>query len=125
MAVTFREQVIPGVLPGVDRYTDQALEIAKLVSNEYGTRVYKAEVDRFDGLIVYWMDEGEFEIGDTNEPRGWHFVSPICGYDGTGPATTALILQMFGFGSAEDMIYKINHGDNTAHFVFTKEAALQ
>jgi len=125
MTVTFNGRMIPGVLRGVDKYTEQALEIADVLIAEYGNEVYGAEVHRFDGLIIYRTGEVLFDLDESSDAYGWHFVTPICGYDGTGPMTTALILEKFGFGNAEDLISQINHGGNDAHFTFVKECARQ
>ncbi len=121
MAVRFRGATTVGVLKGEDTYTGEALRIAAKVHERYGSRVYRAEVDRFDGLILYWMDEVDFELGTGLEPRGWHFVTPICGYTGSGPMAAAEILEMFGFGPKDEMLEQINFGDNQAYFTFSKQ----
>lgn len=120
MAVKFRGRVVPGVMSGYDTYTGEALKIAAEVKERCGDRVHQAEVDRFDGLILYWMDEAAFEMSAASL-RGWHFVTPICGYGGTGPHATAEILEMFGFGRKEELIEQINFGDDHAYFTFSKQ----
>lgn len=119
-AVSFRGATVVGVLKGQDTYTGEALAIAKEVHDRYGSRVYRAEIDRFDGLILYWADEYNYEAGSA-EPRGWHFVTPICGYTGSGPIATAEILEMFGFGQKNELLEQINFGDNQAYFTFSKQ----
>lgn len=121
MAVRFRGATTVGVLKGSDTYTGEAIEIAKVVKEKYGDRVYRAEIDRFDGLILYWMDELDYEMGSSSEPRGWHFVTPICGYTGSGPTASAEILEMFGFGPKDELLQQINFGDNQAYFTFSKQ----
>ena len=87
--------------PVNDTYTDQAIEHARGLLAE-GIDFDKALVDRFDGLVL------------TGRHGTWHFQTPLCGYDGTGPNTTATILAMFNFGSHADIMSQINHRDNAA-----------
>jgi hypothetical protein len=119
MSVLFRGATIVGVHKGTDTYTGEALAIAREIHEQYGSRVYRAEIDRFDGLILYWTDEYDYAGGE--EPRGWHFVTPICGYTGSGPIATAEILEMFGFGQKNELLEQINFGDNQAYFTFSKQ----
>lgn len=120
MAVRFRGATVVGVSSGVDTYTGEALEVATEVHERYGDRVYRAEIDRRDGMIVYWMSETDFELGSSSL-RGWHFVTPICGYTGSGPMAAAKILEMFGFGPKDEMLEQINFGDDQAYFTFSKQ----
>lgn len=121
MAARFRGATVVGVLQGEDTYTGDAIRIATSVHERYGNRVYRAEIDRRDGLILYWMSELDFEAGDGSEPRGWHFVTPICGYTGSGPIASAEILEMFGFGHKEELLQQINFGEHLAYFTFLKQ----
>ena len=120
-AVIFRREMVVGVHKGTDTYTGDALQLAAEVASRYGDRIYRAEVDRIDGLIVYWMNEFDYCASDGSEPRGWHFVTPICGYTGSGPIATAEILEMFGFGPKNELLQQINFGDNQAYFTFSKQ----
>ena len=121
VAVKFRQATVAGVLPGEDTYTGEALEIARDIKERYGDRVYRAEIDRFDGMIIYWEDEFSWEAGSGNEPRGHHFRTPICGYTGSGPIAASEILEMFGFGAEGELFEQINFGDNDAYFTFSKQ----
>ena len=88
-----------------DLDTKQALEFAGDL-HDNGVTFDKAYVDRFDGLVL----EG---------PRGtYHFSTPLCGYGGTGPTTTVVILELFEFGKRDEIMPQIDHGDNTAKAVF-------
>lgn len=120
MAVTFRGSKVVGVVNGHDTYTGQALEIARGLKDKFGDRVYRAEVDRVDGLLIYWETVIGFELGDGSHPRGHHFVTPICGYGGSGPTATSQILEMFGFGTQEDLLSQINFGGDMAYFTFSR-----
>ena len=120
-AVIFRRATVVGVQRGTDTYTGEALRLAAGIASLYGDRVYRAEVDRIDGLIVYWMDESDYRTSGRREPRGWHFVTPICGYTGSGPIATAEILEMLVFGSKDELLRQINFGDNLAYFTFSKQ----
>ena len=120
MAVRFRGATVVGVPKGIDTYGTEALKVATEVQQRYGDRVYRAEIDRRDGMIIYWMSEIDFELSDRSL-RGWHFVTPTCGYTGSGPMTAATILEMFGFGPKDEMLEQINFGDNQAYFTFSKQ----
>ncbi len=87
--------------PVNDTYTDQAIEHARGLLAE-GIDFDKALVDRFDGLVL------------TGRHGSWHFQTPLCGYEGTGPHTTATILAMFNFGSKSELLSKVNYGDDKA-----------
>ena len=123
MAVRFRGTTVVGVLTGTDKYTGDALRIARNLKEQYGDRVYRAEIDRFDGLIIYWQNEGDFELNPIGDARGHHFVTPICGYMGSGPMASAQILELFGFGSKDEMLKQIHFGDNHAYFTFSKQSS--
>lgn len=121
MSVLFRGATVVGVHKGTDTYTGEALRFAAGVASRYGDRVYRAEIDRFDGLVVYWMNEADYKADPGSEPRGWHFVTPICGYTGSGPIAAAEILEMLGFGQKDELLEQINFGDNQAYFTFSKQ----
>lgn len=121
MAVLFRRDRVAGVLQGEDKWTGEALKIARSLKEQHGDHVYRAEVDRFDGLIIYWRSRAEFELGSPSEARGHHFVTPICGYTGSGPIATAQILEIFGFGTKDDLLEQINFGGDHAYFTFSKQ----
>jgi hypothetical protein len=91
----------------VDKSTDEAIEQAKIIAAK-GDTFSEAVVDRFDGLVV------------VGREASWHFVSPICGYSGSGPMATATILELFGFGKKAKIFEEINTGDNHASYTFTK-----
>ena len=91
--------------PVGDTYTDQAVEKASELLAR-GVEFDQALVDRFDGLLL---------IGARGS---WHFQTPLCGYKGNGPGTTAVILSMFGFGSTEEIMRQIDSGDNEAKAKF-------
>lgn len=86
-----------------DTYTGQALEFARSLQ-ERGATFDKALIDRFDGLVI------------QGAGGSYHFTTPICGYGGTGPRTSAQILEMFQFGSIDSIMDRISHGDNGAMF---------
>ena len=77
-----------------DRWSEESWENAQKLHGT-GVTFDKALVDRFDGLVL---------IG----PKGsWHFEHALCGYEGTGPQTTAKILSLFGFGSQKEIMQRI------------------
>lgn len=67
-----------------------------------------ATVDRFDGLVLVGPD------------GNWHFATALCGYRGSGPMATAEILELFGFGKKDDILWLITNGDDHATFSFSK-----
>ena len=71
-----------------------------------GVMFDKALIDRFAGLVLIGAD------------MTVHFEHAVCGYDGTGPQTTAKILCLFGFGSYESIMETIKTGGDEAAFVF-------
>jgi len=92
-----------------DLSTDQALEHAGLLYDQ-GVRFDQAHVDRFDGLVL---------IGRTPE-KSFHYRTPLCGYNGTGPMTTAIILELFGFGDRSEILNRISTGDDRAKASFDR-----
>lgn len=123
MAVRFRGAIVAGILDGIDRSSFEAVHVAESLMEKYGPLVYRAEVDRFDGLIIYWTDSVAFELGSSDEPRGHHFVTAICGYSGSGPIATARILEMFGFGRKDELLEQINFGGDHAYFTFSRQSS--
>ena len=123
MAVMFRRDRVVGVLQGDDKWTGEALEIARSLKEQHGDHVYRAEVDRIDGLIIYWQTQADFELNPMGETRGHHFVTPLCGYTGSGPIATAQILEIFGFGNKDDLLKQINFGGENAYFTFSKQSS--
>lgn len=119
--VIFRRAPVVGVRYGTDTYTGEALRFAAGVASRYGDRVYRAEIDRADGLIIYWMNEADYMASGREEPRGWHFVTPLCGYTGSGPIAAAEILELLGFGQKDELLQQINFGGNHAYFTFSKQ----
>ena len=95
------------VTPVSDKSTGEAIVQAKAIAADGGT-FSEAVVDRFDGLVIVGRD------------ASWHFNTPICGYSGTGPMTTAIILELFGFGNKAKIFDEINTGDNHATYTFNK-----
>lgn len=90
-----------------DRSTDEALEKAEQLMIR-GVTFNRADVDRFGGLFLYGPD------------GTWHFRTPLCGYGGTGPHATADILAIFGFGDHKEILQRISHGGDAAHFTFNR-----
>jgi hypothetical protein len=88
-----------------DTYTEKALEFAGEL-HDNGVTFDKAYVDRFDGLVL----EG---------PSGtYHFSTPLCGYGGAGPMTTLVILELFEFGTRDEIMPRLDHGGDAAKAVF-------
>lgn len=88
-----------------DTYTERALEFATKLHDD-GTTFDKALVDRFDRLVL------------TGPSGSYHFGTPLCGYGGTGPMTTLIILELFGFGSSAELASKIHEGGDMAKAKF-------
>ena len=92
-----------------DLDTQQALAHAASL-HEQGVEFREALVDRFDGLVL---------VGD--EPQSsYHYRTPLCGYVGSGPMATTVILEMFGFGTHEEIMNKISTGDDKAYALFRR-----
>ena len=108
---TFRGRMYEDVYRPADEGTDEALETARALAVTYKHKVLNATVDRRDGLLL---------VFSSSRPSGWHFQSPLCGYEGSGPQAAAQILEMFGFGNAEDILAEIKHGDNSACYTFER-----
>lgn len=82
--------------PVGDTITKEALEFAGRL-HDAGAVFNKAYVDRLDGLVL---------IG----PAGaYHFSTPLCGYDGDGPRTAAIILELFDFVTGAGIMSQINN----------------
>lgn len=107
----FGGRLYEGIARPVDEGTDEALETARVLAVTHKHRVLNATVDRQNGLLL---------VFSSSRPCGWHFQSPLCGYEGSGPQAAAQILEMFGFGTAEDILAEIKHGDNSARYTFEK-----
>lgn len=115
MTVQLRGKVFEGVKPAEDMDTEQALMAAQQLLDTFGKDVaVMAVVDRFDGLALI------FAQPNLSAWHGWHFNSPICGYVGAGPITSARILALFGFGAYDDIFDRITEGGSSANFTFTK-----
>ena len=84
-------------------YVSQAIVSAQTLLSQRRS-FSRAVVDRFDGLVL---------VG----PEGnWHFNTPLCGYVGESPMTTAAILELFGFGKKETIYQTISKGDDGATY---------
>ena len=79
-----------------DHSCAEALEFAANLLSQEAT-FSRALVDRIDGLVLIGTDVN------------YHFAAPLCGYDGDGPRTTAIILELFGFAAGADIMSRINH----------------
>ncbi|MGB3945514.1 MAG: hypothetical protein WBK76_01610 [Candidatus Saccharimonadales bacterium] len=90
-----------------DLDTEEALKHATQLYAD-GVRFTQAYVDRFDGLVLQTQN-GEI---------AYHYRTPLCGYDGSGPTSTAVILELFGFGTRAEIMDRISTGDNTAKASF-------
>lgn len=86
-----------------DRSSAEARSIVK--SLVAGGCVFRtAYLDRTDGMVL----EG---------PQGaWWFHSLVCGYMGTGPDTTARVLEELGFGDYTTILNFIKYDGDTAGF---------
>lgn len=90
-----------------DLYTEDAIRLAEQLVAD-GVEFDQASVDRFAGLVL-------------SGPSGsWHFNTLLCGYEGNGPAATAQVLHLFGFGSFADMFARVNHGGDMATAVVSR-----
>lgn len=92
-----------------DTSTQEALEHATELYGS-GARFEQALVDRFDGLVL---------LGETAD-KSYRYRTPLCGYDGTGPMTTAVILELFEFGTRAEIMANISTGDNSAKASFSR-----
>jgi hypothetical protein len=108
-----------GVNKGFDTTTDLALDIAK-VSLRWFNHFDAAIVDRFDGLTIFNREHASdpYLEGSVN---GLNFRTALCGYGGTGVVTSAVILELFGFGDRMQILHEISVGGDTAHYEFTRE----
>ena len=86
-----------------DTSSFDALVIAKELKAK-GLVVIHAGVDRFEGLVL---------VGSR---RAWRFKNAICSFDGTGPQTTAEILELFGFGKKADTMKVISNQNQSRYF---------
>ena len=68
-----------------DLSTDEAIAFARKLRDDDGVTAEAAYVDRIDGLVLVT------HIGS------WHFQTPLCGHDGSGPSASHEILEIFGF----------------------------
>lgn len=90
-----------------DHITAQALEFAGNLFNQ-GSTFTRALIDRFDGLVLIGPD------------GNYHFTTPVCGYDGDGTRTAAIIVELFGFGDGASIMARINHGGDGAKAEFNR-----
>ena len=88
-----------------DRDTYEAEKFAKKLHSD-GERFTGAVVSRFSGLTL------------LSRTKRVHFKTPLCGYSGTGPQTTATILELFGFGGRAEILKRISTGGDSASFRF-------
>ena len=88
-----------------DRDSWEAIEYAQEYRDMRGFTFDKAEIDRHDGLLL---------IG---KPGAYHFTNALCGYGGSGPHATARILELFEFGTFDEVFAKIDHGGESAHYI--------
>lgn len=95
MPTSFRGRIYDTIRPPSDGSTMEAIERARTLAPIYQSVVYQAKVDRFDGLLLLF--------GGT-EAGGWHFQTPLSGYEGDGPQAAAEILEIFGFGPADELL---------------------
>lgn len=91
-----------------DTYTDEAIDKARELHAQ-GVTFTRAYVDRFDGLVLLGPQED-----------AWHFQTTLCGYAGTGPTTTARILELFEFGTVQDLTPRLVVGGDSAKETFTR-----
>ena len=86
-----------------DKDSMEALVIAKKLHAK-GIVVSHVGVDRFEGLVLVGTQEA------------WRFKHAICGFGGTGPQTTAEILELFGFGTKAGIMKVISDPHKSRHF---------
>jgi len=86
-----------------DKSSFEALVIAKDLHAK-GLRVSHAGVDRFEGLVLVGAHEA------------WRFKNAICSFNGTGPQTSAEILELFGFGTKATIMKVITNPHKSRYF---------
>lgn len=123
MAVSLGQFTIHDVNRGNDVSSYEALDIAKAIAKHRSEGLTTAIVHREDGLAIFRgePDAPSFSPGNN---RGVHFVSALCGYEGTGPGVAAEILELFGFGDQKVIFEQISSGGNGANFYFLKGVGL-
>ena len=70
----------------------------------------RAVVNRFDGLTLYTGDDQAIAL---------HFAHALCGYEGSGPHATAVILDEAGFGEMWEIRSRVNNSSMPTQ-TFTK-----
>lgn len=115
MTVTIGPKTYDNVERGADRTSNEALQFATELCDrpDIGACV-EAAVDHSHGLVLIF-DTGHESLS------GHHFVNAIAGNSGTGSITAAMILSLFGFGSAEDIYDVISEGGDGACYSYYKE----
>lgn len=96
MTVEIGDITFEYIEPGEDKDADAALRLA-LSYKEHGPYVIKgAIVHHTDGLVL---------LDDMPEmaARGHHLQTPLCGFDGSGPQVSSIILELFGFGQGSNV----------------------
>ena len=111
MAVLFCDREYPDVEEGRDTWSDEAVQHASELYERIGSDTCTlAVVDRKDGLMLF------FTPSDADKPVAHHFKCALAGYTGNGVIASAKILEMFGFGTYDDIFQRISHGGDRARY---------
>ena len=106
-----------GIVEANDASTQEADAFASTMLSER-EHMTEAIIDRFDGLVIFDPALALREECDHEDDRtGFRLRTPICGYEGSGPMMSAVILAAYGFGDVSELYARINHGEDTARYL--------